>query len=58
MKDELNGILATMTGQPRDKVEADTERDYFMSAVEATEYGLIDMIFDRKADTGGAHEPS
>ena len=50
MKDELNGILATLTGQSRDKVEADTERDYFMSAEEAREYGLVDAIFDRKPD--------
>jgi ATP-dependent Clp protease protease subunit len=54
MKDELNGILADTTGQPMEKVEADTERDYFMSAVEAKEYGLIDAIFTRKPDDGGA----
>jgi len=53
MKDELNGILAMLTGQEKDKVEADTERDYFMSAGEAKEYGLIDATFDRKPDTGG-----
>ena len=51
MKDELNGILATMTGQPIEKVAADTERDYFMSAAEGIEYGLIDCVFERK--TGG-----
>ncbi len=50
MKDELNGILADMTGQPKTKVEADTERDYFMSAKEAQEYGLIDSTFARKPD--------
>lgn len=50
MKDELNGILADMTGQPKTKVEADTERDYFMSAKEAQEYGLIDSTFVRKPD--------
>ncbi len=54
MKDELNGILAETTGQPKEKVEADTERDYFMSAVEAKEYGLIDAIFTRKPGEGGA----
>lgn len=54
MKDELNGILADTTGQPKEKVEADTERDYFMSALEAKEYGLIDAIFTRKPDEGGA----
>jgi ATP-dependent Clp protease protease subunit len=53
MKDELNAILAGLTGQPMEKVEADTDRDYFMSAGEAKEYGLIDSIFTRKADSGG-----
>ena len=53
MKDELNGILADVTGQPMEKIEADTERDYFMSAAEAKEYGLIDAIFVRKPDEGG-----
>lgn len=54
MKDELNGILADTTGQAKEKVEADTERDYFMSAAEAKEYGLIDAIFTRKPGEGGA----
>jgi len=54
MKDELNGLLAEMTGQPFEKVEADTERDFFMSADEAREYGLVDSTFVRKPDLGGA----
>jgi ATP-dependent Clp protease protease subunit len=54
MKDELNGLLAEMTGQPLEKLEADTERDFFMSADEAREYGLIDSTFIRKPDQGGA----
>lgn len=54
MKDELNGLLAKMTGQPFEKVEADTERDFFMSADEAREYGLVDSTFTRKPDQGGA----
>jgi ATP-dependent Clp protease protease subunit len=54
MKDELNELLAEMTGQPFDKVEADTERDFFMSADEAREYGLVDSTFVRKPDQGGA----
>lgn len=52
MKDELNGILADLSGQTKDKIEADTERDYFMSAEEAKDYGLIDAIFTRKPVTG------
>ncbi len=54
MKDELNELLAEMTGQPFEKVEADTERDFFMSADEAREYGLVDSTFVRKPDQGGA----
>ncbi len=53
MKDELNSILAELTGQNVEKVAADTERDYFLSAVEAREYGLIDAIVTRKPDIGG-----
>lgn len=54
MKDELNELLAEMTGQPFEKVETDTERDFFMSADEAREYGLVDSTFIRKPDQGGA----
>ena len=44
MKDSLNKILAKHTGQPLKRVEKDTDRDYYMSAEEAKEYGLIDQI--------------
>ncbi len=54
MKDELNEILADLTGQSVEKVSNDTERDYFMSAKDATEYGLIDAIVTRKTAVGGA----
>jgi len=47
MKNELNQILAQQTGQPVEKVEADTERDFFMSAYEAKEYGLIDKVLEK-----------
>ena len=53
MKDELNALLAELTGQKFEKVENDTERDYFMSAADAKEYGLIDAIVTRKTDGGG-----
>ncbi|MDD4237635.1 MAG: ATP-dependent Clp endopeptidase proteolytic subunit ClpP [Desulfotomaculaceae bacterium] len=46
MKDSLNGILAKHTGQSIEKITKDTERDYFMSAQEAKEYGIIDEVFD------------
>ncbi len=44
MRSELNQILQKHTGQPLERIEADTERDYFMSGEEAAEYGLIDKV--------------
>ena len=50
MKDQLTTILAERTGQPKERVAADTERDNFMTAQEAKAYGLIDDVVDaRKA---------
>ena len=46
-KDILNNILHKHTGQPIERVEQDTARDYFMSAQEAKEYGIIDHVLDR-----------
>lgn len=48
IKAKLNKILSQNTNQPLDKVEIDTDRDYFMSADEAKEYGLIDKVFDTR----------
>ncbi|MCU6712387.1 ATP-dependent Clp endopeptidase proteolytic subunit ClpP [Paenibacillus sp. J5C_2022] len=47
MRDKLNNILAERTGQPLSRIEQDTDRDYFMSAAEASEYGLIDKVIER-----------
>jgi ATP-dependent Clp protease protease subunit len=44
IKDMLNQSMADMTGQPLDKITKDTDRDYFLSAAEAVEYGLIDRV--------------
>ncbi|MEI7667246.1 MAG: ATP-dependent Clp protease proteolytic subunit [Synechococcaceae cyanobacterium ELA263] len=44
IKDMLNQSMADMTGQPLEKVAKDTDRDYFLSAAEAVEYGLIDRV--------------
>ena len=44
IKDMLNHSMADMTGQPFEKIEKDTDRDYFLSAPEAMEYGLIDRV--------------
>jgi len=48
MKAELNGILAENTGQTIETIEADTDRDNFMSAAEAVKYGLIDEVLTKK----------
>ncbi|MDQ1339091.1 MAG: ATP-dependent Clp protease, protease subunit [Campylobacterota bacterium] len=47
MKEELNEIMAFNTGRDVKKISADTERDFFMSAAEAKEYGLIDSVVDK-----------
>jgi ATP-dependent Clp protease protease subunit len=44
MRDNINEILASHTGQPLEKIQKDTDRDYFMSAQEAKDYGLIDEV--------------
>lgn len=53
MKKKLNEIIAEHTGQPWEKVEADTDRDYFMSGVDACAYGLIDSVLQRRPAAGG-----
>ena len=47
-KDTLNRILAENTGKPLDVIERDTDRDNFMTAAQAMEYGLIDKVIDRR----------
>jgi ATP-dependent Clp protease, protease subunit len=47
-KQRLNELLADHTGQPFERIEEDTERDFFMSAEEAKDYGLIDQVIDRR----------
>ena len=46
IRDRLNEILSKHTGQPIDKIEADTDRDRFMTAMEAKEYSLIDQVIE------------
>ncbi|RJQ53106.1 MAG: ATP-dependent Clp endopeptidase proteolytic subunit ClpP [Nitrospiraceae bacterium] len=46
MKETLNKILTKHTGQPFEKIQVDTERDYFMSAQEAKDYGLVDEVIE------------
>jgi ATP-dependent Clp protease protease subunit len=48
-REQLNKILAERTGQPLERIERDTERDYYMSADESMEYGLIDKVISKRA---------
>ena len=45
-KNKMNALMSEMTKQPLEKIQQDVERDYFMTAQEALEYGIIDKIFD------------
>jgi len=47
MREKLNSIMAERSGQPIERINQDTDRDYFMSAQEAVEYGLIDKVIER-----------
>lgn len=49
IRQQLNEIMAQKTGQPLEKIERDTDRDYFLSAEEAKEYGLIDKVIEDQA---------
>jgi len=51
MRDRLNQILATHTGQTLSQVESDTDRDNFMSSEEAVKYGLIDSVINNRASS-------
>ncbi len=48
LRETLTDVLVCHTGQTKERIEEDTERDYFMSAVEAKEYGLVDRVIDRR----------
>ncbi|MCT2535273.1 ATP-dependent Clp endopeptidase proteolytic subunit ClpP [Aquibacillus koreensis] len=50
MRGKLNKILSERTGQPLEVIERDTERDNFMSAAKAKDYGLIDKVMEKNAD--------
>jgi ATP-dependent Clp protease protease subunit len=51
IRDKLNRILASHTGQPLDRIARDTDRDYFMSADDARAYGVVDAVLDRRPDS-------
>lgn len=48
IKDRLNDILVKHTGQPKEKIEKDTDRDFYMTAHEAKEYGIIDEVIEKR----------
>jgi ATP-dependent Clp protease protease subunit len=54
LRERLNEVLAEHTGQPLEKIATDTERDNFMGAEEAVEYGLVDRVLSSRADAGRA----
>ncbi len=56
IKERINNILIRHTGHPLEKIEADTDRDKFMSADEAQEYGLIDEVIERMPSRTGNEE--
>jgi len=49
-RDRLNKILAKHTGQPLERIEKDTDRDYFMSGEDCVEYGLLDKVLERRGE--------
>lgn len=53
LRDELNKILAKHTGQSIKKIEKDADRDFFMSSIEAVEYGMIDKVIEQKPKEKG-----
>jgi len=48
VKQEMNEILSKHTGQPLKRVAQDTDRDFFMTSIQAQEYGLIDRVVERR----------
>jgi ATP-dependent Clp protease protease subunit len=50
LKDQLNTLLAHHTGKPREQIEKDTDRDYFMSAEESRSYGIVDQVITSKTE--------
>jgi ATP-dependent Clp protease protease subunit len=55
-KAKLNRILAERTGQPLEKIEADTDRDRYLNAQEAKEYGIVDEVLERVEDISSGNE--
>ncbi len=52
LKDRMNAMMADHTGQPLEKIADDVERDYFLTADEACDYGLVDKVLTSRSDAG------
>jgi ATP-dependent Clp protease protease subunit len=50
MKESLNGILVHHTGQDLERIQKDTDRDFFMSGLDAKEYGIVDHVISNRDD--------
>jgi ATP-dependent Clp protease protease subunit len=48
IRDRLNGLLAQHTGQPLERIQRDADRDFFMSALEAKDYGIVDHVIEKQ----------
>jgi ATP-dependent Clp protease protease subunit len=57
IKESVSSILAAHTGKPLDIVRRDTERDFFMSASEAVEYGIVDQVISKIGVVGETNPP-
>ncbi len=55
LREELNGIMARHTGQPIDRINLDTERDFYMSGLQAKEYGLVDEVISSRSKPKEGH---
>ena len=56
MRTRLNSLYAKYTGKPIEEIEAAMDRDKFLEADEAKEFGLIDEVFEKRPDVGGDGE--
>jgi ATP-dependent Clp protease protease subunit len=56
LRDKLNQLYAEHTGKSKKEIELDIDRDRFMSAVEAKEYGIIDKVIQRRAELQGSDD--
>jgi ATP-dependent Clp protease protease subunit len=58
MREELNRIMVHHTGQSMDKIQRDTDRDFFMTAEQAKEYRIVDEVIASKPTTRAVSEPA